>query len=54
MLWLKYSLKINVFLSIHSGKETPLVLFNIPDGHTKTTPITTVPLGIAQSNAKVI
>ncbi|XP_050061568.1 bifunctional glutamate/proline--tRNA ligase-like isoform X2 [Aphis gossypii] len=38
--------------SIHSGKETPLVLFNIPDGHTKTTPITTVPVAIAQSNAK--
>ncbi|XP_050061936.1 bifunctional glutamate/proline--tRNA ligase [Aphis gossypii] len=38
--------------SIHTGKETPLVLFNIPDGHTKTTPITTVPVAIAQSNAK--
>jgi len=30
------------------------VLFNIPDGHTKTTPITTVPVAIAQTNAKVI
>ncbi|KAL5237027.1 hypothetical protein ACI65C_004437 [Semiaphis heraclei] len=39
--------------SIHTGKETPLVLFNIPDGHTKTvTPITTVPLPIATNNIK--
>jgi len=30
------------------------VLFNIPDGHTKTAPITTVPVAIAQSDAKVI
>ncbi|XP_060881992.1 bifunctional glutamate/proline--tRNA ligase-like isoform X2 [Metopolophium dirhodum] len=39
--------------SIHTGKETPLVLFNIPDGHTKSaTPITTVPLPITTSNIK--
>jgi len=31
------------------------VLFNIPDGHTKSaTPITTVPLPITTSNIKVI
>ncbi|CAI6355965.1 unnamed protein product [Macrosiphum euphorbiae] len=39
--------------SIHTGKETPIVLFNIPDGHTKSaTPITTVPLPITTSNIK--
>ncbi|XP_025207088.1 bifunctional glutamate/proline--tRNA ligase [Melanaphis sacchari] len=38
--------------SVHTGKQTPLVLFNIPDGHTKTTPITTVPAAIAQNDTK--
>jgi len=42
-----------VFQAFTPGRM-PLVLSNIPDGHTKTTPITTVPAAISQSDAEVI
>lgn len=55
---------INIFLnymtlfynfSVHTGKESPLILFNIPDGHTKSTmPITSSPAIISINESKVV
>lgn len=41
--------------SIHTGKESPVVLFNIPDGHTKSAvPTTTVSTPIVVENKVIL
>lgn len=41
--------------SVHTGKESPLVLFNIPDGHTKSAmPVNSVQPPVTINKAKVI